>query len=415
MAELKTIWYDFGPFRAFPTDYRLFREGVPVHLFPKSFDILAVLLERAPHLVSWQQLRREVWPDQEFLAANTVSTQLGAVRRALDHRDGEPYIQVVRARGVRFVVTPTRHESGATPKPVAVDPPIASPFLLECHRFIPTYLGQSAPTKIGGTACDGGWGRYHATAYPAGRLCVFPCGMGVWHLVDRLPLDSITGFAKWRAAQYHTIDNGVHPICGITRSLCCTSETRADPLAAIGGFTPYTLHVAAVHQHSWSAEQVRSAVRLLASPRALEASEAGVPRYYSPALEKRYLTEGFEHAEIHSFGVGPRHGFACWSGVALLDPAADSVLLSSLVEYEISLQSLWHLSHSLREALVHDRPPSSAALKPHVRTIRRRLAQLTAVGPRDDAQRRLMMEAVLATSRLQTIAADVLAGVPAAR
>ncbi len=44
--ELKTPgFYEFGPFRLEPTEHRLIRDGTPIPVSPKAFEVLLLLVE----------------------------------------------------------------------------------------------------------------------------------------------------------------------------------------------------------------------------------------------------------------------------------------------------------------------------------------------------------------------------------
>ena len=77
--------YDFGPFRLEPAERLLLRDGQPVPLPPKAYDLLVTLVAHAGHLVTKEDLLREVWPGTFVEEANlsyTVSlVQEGAWRR----------------------------------------------------------------------------------------------------------------------------------------------------------------------------------------------------------------------------------------------------------------------------------------------------------------------------------------------
>ena len=47
MSEQKKHFYEFGPFRLDPLKRRLMRDGEPVRLTPKAFDLLLVLVEES--------------------------------------------------------------------------------------------------------------------------------------------------------------------------------------------------------------------------------------------------------------------------------------------------------------------------------------------------------------------------------
>ncbi len=46
------------------------RDDAPVHLTPKAFELLSVLIAEAPRVVSKEELHRHVWPDS-FVKART--------------------------------------------------------------------------------------------------------------------------------------------------------------------------------------------------------------------------------------------------------------------------------------------------------------------------------------------------------
>ena len=95
--------YHFGSFQLRPDDYALTRGNDYVRLNPKTFDVLAFLVERNGRLVEKDDLLRSLWPDT-FVEDANLSVQVAAIRRALGRRpDGGEYIETVPKRGYRFV------------------------------------------------------------------------------------------------------------------------------------------------------------------------------------------------------------------------------------------------------------------------------------------------------------------------
>jgi DNA-binding winged helix-turn-helix (wHTH) protein len=77
--------------------------GEPVALTAKAFDLLVVLVRRAGHLVTKDDLFDEVWPGT-FVQETNLTVNISALRKALDDgRDGSRIIQTVPGRGYRFV------------------------------------------------------------------------------------------------------------------------------------------------------------------------------------------------------------------------------------------------------------------------------------------------------------------------
>lgn len=94
--------YRFGPFQVDPDKELLFRDGDPVPLTPKAFQILLVLLRHGTEIVSKDDLMKAVWPDS-FVEEANLSRNIFLLRKALgegpqDHR----YVLTVPGRGYRL-------------------------------------------------------------------------------------------------------------------------------------------------------------------------------------------------------------------------------------------------------------------------------------------------------------------------
>jgi Tol biopolymer transport system component/DNA-binding winged helix-turn-helix (wHTH) protein len=120
--------YEFGPFRLDPSEHQLLRDGQPVPLTPKTFELLRVLVQRAGHLVEKETLLKEVWPDN-FVEEGALNRHISVIRKLLGDSSGRKYIETVPKRGYRFVATVTelRSDSRAspvdhfTPRPITVE------------------------------------------------------------------------------------------------------------------------------------------------------------------------------------------------------------------------------------------------------------------------------------------------------
>ena len=56
--------YEFGPFVLNPAEHTLLRDGRPVPLRPKVFNMLLVLVENSGRLVEKDELLQALWPGQ---------------------------------------------------------------------------------------------------------------------------------------------------------------------------------------------------------------------------------------------------------------------------------------------------------------------------------------------------------------
>ena len=94
--------YAFGPYRLELTTRRLLRDGEPVALTPKAFDVLAALIERRDRVVDKAELMKLVWPDS-FVEEANLSQTIFVLRKTLgDDANGRPFIDTVPRRGYRF-------------------------------------------------------------------------------------------------------------------------------------------------------------------------------------------------------------------------------------------------------------------------------------------------------------------------
>jgi DNA-binding winged helix-turn-helix (wHTH) protein len=80
----------------------LTRSGAPVHVSPKGFRLLEILLERRPRAVSRRQLHRLLWPDT-FVADATLNSLVAEVRAAIgDESRSARLIRTVPVFGYAF-------------------------------------------------------------------------------------------------------------------------------------------------------------------------------------------------------------------------------------------------------------------------------------------------------------------------
>jgi len=95
--------YEFGPFQIDAARRLLFRNGQPVTLTPKAFDLLLVLVENRERLVEKSELMQRIWPDS-FVEETNLSQNVSTLRKALgENAKQHQYVVTVPGRGYRFV------------------------------------------------------------------------------------------------------------------------------------------------------------------------------------------------------------------------------------------------------------------------------------------------------------------------
>ena len=113
--------YEFGPFRLDPAERRLLRDGEPVALTPKCFDLLVVLVENGGHLLEKDELLKRLWPGQ-FVEEANLSFNVSSLRKALgEGQNGQRFIETVPKKGFRFVEPVVKKQRCDEESPVSSD------------------------------------------------------------------------------------------------------------------------------------------------------------------------------------------------------------------------------------------------------------------------------------------------------
>ncbi len=96
-------FYEFGGFRIDSGDRVLLRGNDVIPLTPKAFDLLLMLVENASHVLSKDELMKQIWPDS-FVEEANLSHHIFALRKALgEEKNGAKFIETIPRRGYRFV------------------------------------------------------------------------------------------------------------------------------------------------------------------------------------------------------------------------------------------------------------------------------------------------------------------------
>jgi DNA-binding winged helix-turn-helix (wHTH) protein len=92
----------FGSFALDVPRRRLSRGPTSIHVTPKAFDLLQILIEEAPRIVEKRELHERLWP-RTFVSDATLVGLVKELRRALDDRDPEsPVIRTAHRVGYAF-------------------------------------------------------------------------------------------------------------------------------------------------------------------------------------------------------------------------------------------------------------------------------------------------------------------------
>lgn len=158
--------YRFARFSIDSDTRQLLGDGREIHLSPKAFELLLVLIEQRSRALSKAELQERLWPST-FVGETNLATLVAEIRRALDDAAHDStYVRTVHRFGYRFLA------DVAAPGATRVAPPKAAPmFLTSAGR---QFLLPEGATVIGrahdaGVRIDsGGLSRHHARIVVSG-------------------------------------------------------------------------------------------------------------------------------------------------------------------------------------------------------------------------------------------------------
>lgn len=106
--------YRFGDFTLNVDQESLRRRGEPVSIRGNAFQVLRLLVERAPNLVSRQNILTEVW-GHEAISENSIPQVIKDIRKALGDSARTPrYVTTHYGRGYKFI-SPVTADTGEAP------------------------------------------------------------------------------------------------------------------------------------------------------------------------------------------------------------------------------------------------------------------------------------------------------------
>ena len=92
----------FGLFRLDVDTRQLLRDGLPIRLTPKAFELLLLLVENRPKAVSKAQLSERIWPGV-FVSEEGLARLVNEVRRALGDNARDPsWVRTLHGFGYAF-------------------------------------------------------------------------------------------------------------------------------------------------------------------------------------------------------------------------------------------------------------------------------------------------------------------------
>jgi DNA-binding winged helix-turn-helix (wHTH) protein len=97
------VTYRFARFLLDGDTRQLFADGTEVHLSPKAFELLRILIQQRARALAKSELQDLLWPST-FVGETNLATLVAEIRRTLeDSAQGSHYVRTVHRFGYRFV------------------------------------------------------------------------------------------------------------------------------------------------------------------------------------------------------------------------------------------------------------------------------------------------------------------------
>ncbi len=130
--------YCFGDFSLDAHTRQLLRDGVEIHLTPKAFDLLHVLLANRARAVSKAELQERIWPST-FVEETNLASLVAEIRRALGDTAATPeFVRTIYGFGYQFAGDVIEREGESV-----TEQPRARVWLMFERRQIPLMEGVS--------------------------------------------------------------------------------------------------------------------------------------------------------------------------------------------------------------------------------------------------------------------------------
>jgi DNA-binding winged helix-turn-helix (wHTH) protein len=161
------VTYRFAGFVADSGRRQLIADGRELHLSPKAFELLLLLIEHRARAVSKAELQERLWPST-FVGETNLPTLVAEIRRALDDgaRDSK-YVRTMHRFGYRFVAVVDE----AAPAPAGSSDTAIHMYLTAVGRQFPLAEGTMVIGRANDAAVridSAGVSRHHARIVVSG-------------------------------------------------------------------------------------------------------------------------------------------------------------------------------------------------------------------------------------------------------
>ena len=141
--------YRFSIFEVNPASGELLRQGVRVKLQEQPFRLLVLLLERPGEVVTREELRGQLWPEDTFVEFdNSLNVAVRKLREALrDSPETPRFVETIPRRGYRFVAEVTADATESSESAISPgNPPKAGSVGTNSNAKFPSHFLWAAVT-----------------------------------------------------------------------------------------------------------------------------------------------------------------------------------------------------------------------------------------------------------------------------
>ena len=196
--------------------------GEALHLTPKAFDLLKLLIEQAPRVVTKIDIHEQLWP-RAFVSDTTLVGLVKELRRALHDDDrATPIIRTVHRVGYAFCGLETAPHASR---------PVTQHWMSDGHRRIPLHEGENT---IGRDPKSDVWLDLAGVSRRHARVTI---RNGRAEIED-LGSKNGTILGKERLTAVSTLHDGDTIVAGPARLTYRLSESGMSTLTAPASFTP---------------------------------------------------------------------------------------------------------------------------------------------------------------------------------
>ena len=216
----------FGVFEVDLQTAELRKQGVRIRLSGQSFQVLESLLLRPGELVTREELKQKLWPENSYGDfEHGINTAVNRVREALgDSSDNPRFVETIPRRGYRFIAPVNGEPRSAAELQADLKPPTRDTDPNRAGHRVSLELDASAQAE----GKSGSRNRLRRRILTGVAILAVGVAVGVWYLHRPLPPPRISGYAQL------TRDGRRRWLTGVDESRLYINSLSGGPIYQVG-------------------------------------------------------------------------------------------------------------------------------------------------------------------------------------